>query len=76
VTSSQGGPYRLFRRALLRGDLAAVRAAAAELPPVPLDDAFEIVCLILEQEPERYERAAVRWLARLPAQVRQRCGLG
>jgi hypothetical protein len=40
-----------------------VRAAAADLPAVPLDDALEIVVLILEQEPQRFERSAVRWLA-------------
>jgi hypothetical protein len=50
---------------LRRGNLPAVRAAAAELPAVPLEDALEIVCLILAEEPERFERAAVRWLARL-----------
>jgi hypothetical protein len=41
-----------------------VRAAAADLPAVPLDDALRIVLLILEQEPHRFERAAVRWLSR------------
>ena len=63
--TSQGSPYSIFRRALLRGDLPAVRAAAAELPGVPLDDALEIVCLILAQQPGRFERAAIKWLARL-----------
>jgi len=63
--TSQGSPYSIFRKALLRGDLPAVRAAVAELPGVPLDDALKIVCLILAQQPERYERAAIKWLARL-----------
>jgi hypothetical protein len=48
------------RRALRRRDLAAVNAAAAELQRVPLDDAFAICLLILEQQPIRYERAALR----------------
>jgi len=30
-----------------------------------LDDALVICRLLLEQEPERYERGAVRWLGRL-----------
>jgi hypothetical protein len=47
--------------------LAALRAAAAELPSVPLDDALEIVLLILEQEPQRFERSALRWLSRSPS---------
>jgi hypothetical protein len=63
--TSQGSAYSIFRRAVARGDLTAVRAAAAELPAVPLHDALEILCLILAQEPQRFERAAVRWLARL-----------
>jgi hypothetical protein len=61
--TSQGSAYPIFRRAVAGGDLAAVRAAAADLPAVPLDDALEIVVLILEQEPQRFERSAVRWLA-------------
>lgn len=68
--TSQGSPYSIFKRALRRGDLAAVRAAVGELPQVPLDDAFAICLLILEQQPTRYERAAVRWLGRLVAERR------
>jgi hypothetical protein len=46
--------------------LAAVRAAAAELPGLPpLEDALAICVLLLDQEPDRYERASVRWLGRL-----------
>jgi hypothetical protein len=37
---------------------------------VPLDDAFAICLLILEQQPSHYERAAVRWLSRLLAERR------
>jgi hypothetical protein len=68
--TSQGSPYSIFKRALRRGDLAGVRAAAAELPRVPLDDAFAICLLILEQQPARYERAALRWLGRVLAERR------
>jgi hypothetical protein len=43
-----------------------VRAAVANLPgPPALDDALVICPLLLDQEPDRYERAAVRWLGRL-----------
>lgn len=55
----------MFRRALAGGDLAAVRAAASELPGVPLEDALAVSVLLLQREPDRYERAAVRWLGRL-----------
>ena len=38
--SSQGSPYARFQRALRIGRLPLVRAAAAELPRIDLDDAF------------------------------------
>jgi hypothetical protein len=64
--TSQGSPYTIFRRALERGSLPGVRAAAGNLPgPPPLEDALLICLLLLDQEPDRYERAAVRWLGRL-----------
>jgi hypothetical protein len=51
---------------LERGSLTGVRAAVANLPgPPPLDDALVICLLLLDQEPDRYVRAAVRWLGRL-----------
>jgi hypothetical protein len=64
--TSQGSPYTIFRRALERGSLTGVRAAVGNLPaPPPLADAVLICLLLLDQEPDRYERAAVRWLGRL-----------
>jgi hypothetical protein len=67
--TSEGSPYARFQRALRIGRLSMVRAAAAELPHVELDDALSICLLISEQDAERYERAAVRWLARLSLEV-------
>jgi hypothetical protein len=64
--TSQGSPYTIFRKALERGSLVGVRSAVANLPgPAPLEDALVICRLLLEQEPNRYERAAVRWVGRL-----------
>jgi hypothetical protein len=62
--SSSGSPYARFRRAIATGNIALVHAAAAELPQVDLDDALRICLLMSEQDDERFERAAVRWLAR------------
>jgi hypothetical protein len=67
--SSEGSPYARFQRALRIGRLSMVRAAAAELPRIDLDDALSICLLISEQDIARYERAAVRWLARLSLEV-------
>ena len=67
--TSDGSPYARFQRALRIGRLSLVRAAAAELPRIDLDDALSICLLISEQDEERYERAAVRWLARMSLEV-------
>jgi hypothetical protein len=67
--TSDGSPYARFQRALRIGRLSMVRAAAAELPRIDLDDALSICLLISEQDTARFERAAVRWLARLSLEV-------
>jgi hypothetical protein len=62
--STQGSPYQRFRRALATGNLNIIRAAAAELPRIDLGDALAVCVAIRDSEPERFERAALRWLAR------------
>ncbi len=63
--TSQGSPYTRFRRAIATGDLTIIRLAALEVPRVNLREALAILPLIAVQEPDRYERAACKWLARL-----------
>jgi hypothetical protein len=63
--SIKGGSYARFQRALEAANLAAVRMAALELPYVDLADALAICLLMRRQGDERFERAAVRLLARL-----------
>lgn len=63
--TSPGSPYARFKRALASGNLIQVRAAAAELPAVPLADALEVCEILRHANPDLYERAALRWLARL-----------
>lgn len=63
--TSEGGPYSIFRRALERGSLVGVRSAVANLPgPPPLEDALVICRLLLDQEPDKYERAALNYPVR------------
>ena len=69
--SSDGNPYARFRRALATGNAALVTAAALELPQVSLDDALRICLVLREGDPERYERAAVRWLGRFALEARR-----
>ena len=63
--SDKGSPYVRFKRALATGNLGLVHAAAAELPQVDLGDALAICLLMSDRDDDRFERAAVRWLARL-----------
>jgi hypothetical protein len=57
------------QRALQIGNPMLVRAAAAELPRIGLADAAAILLIIERAEPERYERTAVRWLAKLATEA-------
>jgi hypothetical protein len=64
--SIKGHPYARFKRSLEIGKLPLVLAAAAELPPLNLEDALDVLMLMAEQSPpERYGAAAARWCGRL-----------
>ena len=64
--SIKGRPHTWLVAAVRRGDLAGVRAAAAELGhQINLVDALAIVLLMADQRDHRYDRAAAKWLARL-----------
>ena len=62
--TSEGHPYAVFRRALERRSVAAAWAAAAGLPHLTPADALSLSLLVRDREPHRYDRVAVRWLAR------------
>jgi hypothetical protein len=47
-----------------------VRLAAAELPTVALEDALRVCLLIRDQDPDQYDRAALRWLGRFALEAR------
>jgi hypothetical protein len=63
--TSDGRPYSRFTKALARGHPSQVRAAAADLPQLGLDDALAVTLLLLDSEPESYPRAAAKWAGRL-----------
>jgi len=44
--------------------MAIIRSAAGELAGVDLGDALAVCVAIRKAEPHRFERAALRWLAR------------
>ena len=66
--SIKGSPYSRFRRALETGRLQVVLGAAAELPPLRLDDALEVLILMAREDDPRFDRAATRWVGRLLAE--------
>jgi hypothetical protein len=68
--TSDGNAYARFRRALATGNEVLVLAAARELPQIALDDALRICLVLRGADPDRYERAAVRWLGRFALEAR------
>ncbi|HEY8857936.1 MAG TPA: hypothetical protein VIM27_00690, partial [Gaiellales bacterium] len=69
--TSQGHRYAQFQRALKTGNAHLALAAAAEVRHVDLAYALSLVLLIRDDDPLRYERAAVRWLSRYTAEDRE-----
>ena len=65
--TAAGSPRSRLLRAIERGNLELVRLAAVECERIELEDALRILLLIRDQDPDRYERAAVRWSGRLLA---------
>jgi hypothetical protein len=60
----------MFRDALASGDLDRVMQIARNLgQSVRLEDALR-VCLLVRDEPDRFQRAAVRWLGRFALEGR------
>jgi hypothetical protein len=58
MSTSQGYPYTIFRRALEPGNLIGAEATAKELPRLGLADALELTLLIARKEPRRHPRVA------------------
>ena len=62
--TAQGSSLTRFRRALERDNLLLAEMAVRELPHVTLPDALALVALYASQGSPKFDRAAVRWLAR------------
>jgi hypothetical protein len=62
VTSQ--GAYMRFRRALDQRNVTEALSAASELQFVGLAEALELTLLLADKEPEKFDRAAVRWHVR------------
>ena len=64
VSTSQGRPYSIFKRAIQRRNVLAAVAAARELPQLSLLDALDLTLLVARKDPARHPRLAARWLLR------------
>ena len=68
--TAQGSAYMRFRRALDRGNVTEALSAASELDFVGLSEALELTLLLAEGDPERYDRAALRWHVRFAQETK------
>ena len=68
--TSQGHRYAQFQRALKTGNAFLAMNAARELRHVDLADALSLLLLLRDDDPVRFDHAAVRWLARYYAEDR------
>jgi hypothetical protein len=68
--TSHGHAHARFRRALLTKNVKLIDAAARELQHVGLDDALRVLVVFAERRDARYERAAVRFVARVMSERR------
>ena len=70
--TSDGSAVTRLKRALEnpRASATQIRAVAAELPTVGLEDALAILLALLEREPHTFSRSAARWGGRLTLEHR------
>lgn len=62
--ASQGTPQGRFQRAIVRGHVLGAEMAAREMGGLSLAEALALCELLAKTDPQRYERAALRWLER------------
>ncbi|HEY3147930.1 MAG TPA: hypothetical protein VGJ75_16355, partial [Dongiaceae bacterium] len=61
--TAQGHPRAIFKRAIERGNVLVAEATAREIE-LSLEEALQLVLLYAAYEPDKLERAALRWFAR------------
>src|SRR5262249_17448697 len=58
-----GHPRTIFKRAIEKQSLVIAEATAREIQPLSLCEALELVALVAQQEPRRFDGYAIRWLS-------------
>jgi hypothetical protein len=62
--TAQGHPRAIFSRAIERGNVVVAESVAREMGRLTLEEALRLLFLYAEHDPIKFERAALRWLAR------------
>jgi hypothetical protein len=60
--TAQGHPRAIFSRAIENGNLVVAEQVAREVPNLTLEEALRLLFLYAENDPARFDRAALRWL--------------
>jgi len=70
--TAEGSAITRLHRAIANPRVSAmqIRAIAAELPTVGLEDALAILLALIDREPDTFSRAAARWGGRLTLERR------
>jgi hypothetical protein len=62
--TAQGHPRAIFSRVIEKGNLVIAEATAREITNLTLEEALRLLFLYAEKDAARYDRTALRWLAR------------
>ena len=63
--TAQGHPRAIFKRAIKNGNVLVAEMTARELGRLSLAEALALTALVVQKDPTRRSRYAVRWLRRL-----------
>ena len=63
--TAQGHPRAIFKRAIEHGNVTVAQMTARELGRITLTESLALTALVVQKDPGRRSRYAVRWLRRL-----------
>jgi hypothetical protein len=67
--TAQGHPRAIFNRALENGNLVLAEMTARELGRLTLVESLRLTIVYADRDPDKFGRAAARWLARFTAEA-------
>jgi hypothetical protein len=63
--TAQGHPRAIFKRAIENGNVIVAEMTARQLGRITLEESLALTALVVQKDPGRRSRYAVRWLRRL-----------